>query len=113
MRWAVRPQATTSRVGEVRSPVVVGPVALDLAASRVLIGGRVVHLPVREALLLDLLMRRPGRVLTSDELRAAGDAVAVRRTFRRLARRLMVDPLTPRLVERVDGSGYRFTPIPE
>lgn len=108
MRWPRRNQASA---GAVRQPITVGGIALDPAARRVRVEGMVIHLPVREAVLLDLLMRCPGRVLGVDDLRAAGDAAAGRRTYRRLARRLMVDPLTPRLVERVGGSGYRFTPI--
>ena len=98
-------------------PLVVGPVVLDRAARRALVGGRVVHLPAGEAVILEVLMRNPGRVLSASELLAATGGqlehtAQLRRVLRRVSRRLAINPLLPRLIERVGPDGYRLTPIP-
>jgi two-component system copper resistance phosphate regulon response regulator CusR len=99
-----------------RVPLVAGPVALDVVGCRVLIEGRVVHLPAREAAILEVLMRHPGRVISVSELTGAigeqadrGEQVA--RWVHRLARRLVISPLQAPLVESVPNAGYRYTPI--
>jgi two-component system response regulator RegX3 len=94
--------------------LVVGPVALDRATHRALISGQVVHLPAREAAVLEHLMRQPGRVLpTTELLAAAGEPTdhtrQLARLLRRLSRRLRVHPLLPDLIEQVGAAGYRFT----
>jgi DNA-binding response OmpR family regulator len=99
------------------APLVAGPVVLDRDARRALVTGRVVHLPAGEAVILEVLMRSPGRVLPARELLAAtGDQLEhtaqLRRLVRRLSRRLAINPLLPRLIERIGPDGYRFTPIP-
>ncbi|HET9257190.1 MAG TPA: hypothetical protein VFO16_18600 [Pseudonocardiaceae bacterium] len=100
-------------------PLVVGPVALDVLGCRALVEGRVIHLPAREAAILEVLMRNPGRVMLVSELCAAigeradrGEHVA--RWARRLARRLVLSPLLAPLIESVGiesvgDEGYRYT----
>jgi len=89
-------------------------VALDVVGRRVLVDGFVVHLPVREAAILEVLMRDAGRVVSLSELRgaigarqAADDDVA--RWVRRLGRRLAVSPLLAPLIESVGTAGYRYS----
>ena len=99
-----------------RVSLVVGPVALDVVRHRVLVGGRVVHLPARETAILEVLMRNPGRVISVSELaRAIGEQAdrdrQVARWVGRLARRLALSPLQAPLVESVPNAGYRYTPI--
>ena len=107
-----------SRVDVAPHAVSVGPVLLDVRAQRVVINGWSVYLPAYEATLLMALMRNAGRVLSTTELAQAigtdprDHARGVRRIerlARRLGRRLLVHPSTPRLVERVGRAGYRFT----
>jgi DNA-binding response OmpR family regulator len=92
----------------------VGPAALDVIGRRVLVAGFVVHLPVREVTILEVLMREAGRVVSPSELRRAideqraGDDVIARRV-RCLARRLAVSPLLAPLIESVGTAGYRYT----
>lgn len=99
-----------------RPPLSVGPVALDVAGRRVMIQGSVVHLPGREAAILEVLMRHASQVVSHHELGAAigqrhhrDDHLA--RWVRRLSRRLMVTPLLPPLIETIDSAGYRYTSI--
>lgn len=103
-------------VAQQRTPLIVGPVTLDVVGRRVMIAGCVVHLPVREAAILEVLMRQAGRVVSPREL---GAAIGQRhnrndhltRWVRRLSRRLMVTPLLPPLIETIDSAGYRYTSI--
>ena len=79
-----------------------------------LVDGIVVHLPVGEAAILEVLMRDAGRVVSLSELhsaigmRQAGDD-EVARWVRRLSRRLVVSPLLAPLIESVGTAGYRYT----
>jgi DNA-binding response OmpR family regulator len=50
------------------APITVGPVTLDLAQHRVLVGGSELALTATEFELLAHLMRRPGRVFTREQL---------------------------------------------
>jgi DNA-binding response OmpR family regulator/class 3 adenylate cyclase/predicted ATPase len=82
--------------------------------------GREVSLTRAEFQLLAAFLRRPGRVLSRDQLR---DGVAGRGTesydrsidmlVARLRRKIEPDPKSPRFVVTVPGEGYRFTPRPQ
>jgi DNA-binding response OmpR family regulator/class 3 adenylate cyclase/predicted ATPase len=82
--------------------------------------GREVALTRAEFQLLVVFLRRPGRVLSRDQLR---DSVAGRSTesydrsidmlIARLRRKIESDPKSPRFVVTVPGEGYRFTPRPQ
>jgi DNA-binding response OmpR family regulator len=96
-----------------RPSLIVGPAALDVVGRRVLVGGFVVHLPVREATILEVLMRDAGRVVSLSELQTAigarqADDDEVVRWVRRLSRRLAVSPLLAPLIESVGTAGYRY-----
>ena len=97
-------------------PLVVGPVALDVVRRRVLIDGRVMHLPAPETAILEVLMRNPGRVISVNELTEAIGEQAdrgpqVAQWGRRLARRLTLSSLHAPVVESVPNAGYRYRPI--
>jgi DNA-binding response OmpR family regulator len=86
---------------------------LDVGRRRVPVAGAVVQLTAPEAALLEVLMRRHGRVIHVTELAAAcgrptGDSRSTGRLVRRLNRRLAVSPLLARLIEAVGPNGYRL-----
>jgi two-component system, OmpR family, response regulator len=117
MRWRRRwwSAPLRHRLAERQAPLIVGPAALDVVGRRVIIAGYVVHLPAREAAILEVLMRHAGRVVSLSELRAAiGDRQHreehVARWVRRLTRRLTVNPLLAPLIESVESAGYRYSP---
>lgn len=100
---------------QARGTADVGPAALDVVGRRVIIQGHIVHLPARDAAILEVLMHYAGRVVSPRELCAAigqrpnrDDHVA--RWVRRLTRRLMINPLLAPLIESVDSVGYRYIP---
>jgi DNA-binding response OmpR family regulator/class 3 adenylate cyclase/predicted ATPase/ABC-type cobalamin transport system ATPase subunit len=94
---------------------------VDLAGRTFLdVDGREVSLTRAEFQLLATFLRKPGRVLSRDQLR---DAVAGRGTesydrsidmlVARLRRKIEPDPKSPRFVVTVPGEGYRFTQRPQ
>ena len=94
-----------------------GSIQVDLGTRRVVAHGRDVELTSSEFALLVALMRRPGHVLSRQQLLAAlpGEgAAALDRTVdvhvRNLRRKLERDPARPELLQTVIGAGYRFAP---
>ena len=92
-----------------------GPLELDLAYRKVTLAGREIHLTPIEYKLLVCLARRPGRVLTHDQILAEiwGDtptalAHHVRVHMAQLRRKLEDDPAQPRFILTEVGVGYRF-----
>ena len=116
MTWTTRWWRAPAQRGlaQQRAPLIVGPAALDVVGRRVIIQGHIVQLPAREAVILEVLMRHAGQVVSPRELCAATgqrpnhDHVA--RWVRRLTRRLMINPLLAPLIESVENVGYRYTP---
>lgn len=105
-----------ARRGPVDRPAVlaVGDLRLDPAARRVWRGGREIVLSAKELVLLETFMRRPGRVLTRDQLLDHAWDTAYE------ARSNIVDVYVRQLREKIDrpfgrdtlqtvrGSGYRL-----
>ena len=93
-----------------------GPVVLDAAARRVTAAGAEVRLTPTEFRLLALLMRRPGRTFTREEIidRVLGDDFdgfdrTVDVHVSGLRRKLAAAPGgSAKLIQTVYGSGYRF-----
>ena len=86
-----------------------GDLTFDCAARRAVRGGREIELTGREADLLELLLREPGRVLTRERAIEeiwddAAEANVVDRYVTRLRRKLGEPPL----IETVTGGGYRL-----
>jgi DNA-binding response OmpR family regulator len=95
-----------------------GPFTLDLAAHRLLRQGQEVHLTSAEFDLLRVLVERPNRVLSRDELmdqlkgfeRDPFDrSIDIRVT--RLRRKIEDDSATPHFIRTVRGEGYLFNPL--
>jgi two-component system response regulator ResD len=90
---------------------------LDAAAREVRRGGEDVRLTAREFELLWFLASNPRQVFSRDQLMArvwgytsALDTGTVTVHMRRLRAKLEPDPMRPRYLETVWGSGYRFVP---
>ncbi|RPI22764.1 MAG: DNA-binding response regulator [Chloroflexota bacterium] len=93
-----------------------GEIQLDRSGRMLTIGGRMVDLTPSEFDLLATLMSAPGRVFSRLELldRLQGAAYeGYERTIdvhiRNLRTKIEPDPSSPRYIETVYGSGYRFT----
>ncbi len=97
-------------------PVVIGPVALDVAARRVRVDGEEVELTRKEFDLLAELVAHAGTVVTREDLMARvwdenwfGSTKTLDVHIGWLRRKLGDDPASPRLITTVRGVGFRFT----
>ncbi len=105
-----------SRRGAVeRSPVLtVGSLRLDPATRQVWRGEALIELSAKEFALLDVFMRRPGMVLTHEQLLGAGWDFAyehrsnVVEVYVRYLRQKIDRPFGVRSLETVRGAGYRL-----
>lgn len=105
----------SSRPGDAESPVLeLGALTLDPAAREVTVDGEPVSLTAREFDLLMALVKRPGVVLSREQLleSAVGiaeyvDARGVDVHVRHLREKLGDDAGDPRFIETVRGVGYR------
>ena len=93
----------------------VGPFLVDVEKHEIRYQGGVLHLPLKEFMLLDLLLRNSGRVLTREIILERiwdpnfyGDNKTVDVHIQRLRKRIEPDPATPRFIKTVRGVGYRF-----
>jgi two-component system KDP operon response regulator KdpE len=115
-----RLRATSRRVTAADEPVTatVGNVTIDLAAitaSRA--DGAAVHLTPTEWKILDVLLRRPGKLVASDTLLTAvrgssdhTDPSYLRIYLAQLRRKLEPEPSRPRHLITEPGMGYRYRP---
>jgi two-component system, OmpR family, response regulator RegX3 len=97
------------------SILTVGPVRLDLEGHTATLNGSEMSLAPKEFLLLELLLRNAGRVLTRAQLidRAWGrqhvaDTRILDMHIQRLRSKIEADPSAPRHLQTVRGVGYRF-----
>ena len=104
-----KPGRRTSRCCERRG------LELDLAAHRVAVDGREVHLTPTEYDLLRVLMQRRGRLMTHRSLLAEvwgpgyeDDTQVLRVHVANLRRKIEAEPGAPRYVVTDPGVGYRF-----
>ena len=107
-------RAPRSAPGEL---VRVGAFAVDLARHVFTVGGVPMHLPPKEFGLLELLLRRDGRVVGRREAlelvwgaAAGSDPTTVDVHVKRLRCKFEVDPGHPEHLLTVRGLGYRFVP---
>ncbi len=104
--------------GPVLRSYVNGPLQIDLATHRALLGGDPVRLSPKEWLLLQPLVRSAGQVVTHKRLLAAGwgtphtDAQYLRVYIGMLRQKLEEDPSAPKIVLTESGIGYRLS-MPE
>lgn len=92
-----------------------GPFVMDLARHVFLHGEVAVHLSPKEFGLLELLLRRDGRVVSREEALelvwgrgATGDATTVDVHVKRIRSKIEADPGRPERLLTVRGLGYRF-----
>ncbi|HVM00555.1 MAG TPA: response regulator transcription factor [Egibacteraceae bacterium] len=92
-----------------------GGVRLDPERYEVRVRGTPVDLPPKEFLLLELLIRNAGRVLTRDVIidrvwgsDYVGDTKTLDVHIKRLRGRIEENPREPRLIATVRGVGYKF-----
>lgn len=92
-----------------------GPARIDVGRHEVTVGEQTVPLTPKEFELLELLVRRKGRLLTRDLLIDevwGSDYVGDTRTLdvhvKRLRRKIEADPHRPRHIQTVRGLGYKF-----
>ena len=92
-----------------------GPISLDVAKHEVLVRGQAVGFPPKEFELLEVFLRRKGRLLTRDflieEVWGAGyfgDTKTLDVHVKRLRKKLEQDPHQPKHLVTVRGLGYKF-----
>jgi two-component system, OmpR family, response regulator RegX3 len=118
---SARVRAVLRRGGEwdlpdVGAPLEVRGVRVDPERHEVTVRGAAVELPPKEFVLLELLVRNAGRVLTRDLIidriwgaDYVGDTKTLDVHIKRLRGRIEVDPHEPELIVTVRGVGYKFT----
>jgi two-component system, OmpR family, KDP operon response regulator KdpE len=114
LRVALRHSAAAGAGGA--PPVFVnGDLSVDLAARRVTVAGRQVHLTPHEFKLLALLVKHAGKVLTHRQLlrdvwgpEYGDENHYVRVYMAQLRRKLEADPARPRWLQTEPGVGYRL-----
>jgi two-component system KDP operon response regulator KdpE len=117
-----RLRAVTRRVGTSTLPIVLGPISIDLADTRVTRtqpdgSTTPVHLTPTEWSLLEALLERPGRLVLTRELLTwmrgspeHTDPSYLRIYVAQLRRKIESDPSRPRHILTEPGMGYRLVP---
>jgi two-component system KDP operon response regulator KdpE len=115
-----RLRATSRRSSPADEPVTaqVGSVTIDLGLTTAVdAAGRPVHLTPTEWKILDVLLRHPGKLISSDTLLTAvrgssehTDPSYLRIYFAQLRRKLEPEPSRPRYLITEPGMGYRYRP---
>ncbi len=115
----IRAQARRARgrAGPPAAKVVVGNLAIDVSARRVVMGEEDLSLTTYEFDLLRIFAERAGRVLTREQLvdlvRGSADEAFDRSIdvhVSHLRKKLGDDPRNPRLIKTIRGVGYLFSP---
>jgi DNA-binding response OmpR family regulator len=115
----LRHQLKRARVGRVTRLSIGADMQLDLDRRELLRDGEWVHLRPKEASLLELFARAPGRALTREHILSrvwgpghAGDPRTVDVHVRWLRSKIEPDPRDPVRLLTVRGVGYRLEPAP-
>jgi DNA-binding response OmpR family regulator len=115
--WRIRSLVRRSQAPPLTRLPVAGGVELDLERRQLARDGRWVHLRPKEARLLELFAREPGRALSRDHILArvwgrgfTGDRRTVDVHVRWLRQKLEPDPRRPAHLLTVRGVGYRLEP---
>jgi two-component system, OmpR family, response regulator RegX3 len=92
-----------------------GPVAIDTERHEVRVRDQVVELPPKEFALLEVLIRKAGKLMTRDALISQvwgedyyGDTRTLDVHIKRLRAKIEEDPRNPTYLRTVRGLGYRF-----
>jgi two-component system KDP operon response regulator KdpE len=118
IRAAIRRSGFGSAQADAPGSIRCGTLGVDLAYRRVELSGQEVHLTPIEYKLLVCLARRPGRVLTHQQILdevwgATATALPhhVRVHMAQLRRKVEEDPARPRFILTEVGVGYRFAEL--
>ncbi len=116
-----RVRAVLRRIGVTPEPedhataVAAGPVAMDTERHEVRVKGDVIDMPPKEFAVLEVLLRRAGKLVTREALIAQvwgedyyGDTRTLDVHVKRIRAKIEDDPRSPRHVRTVRGLGYRF-----
>jgi len=113
VRAALR-RRTRAADASVTAPMLLGPLAIDLAGRTVARDGHEIPLTRTEFDLLVELAQRPGQVLSRDQLLDRvwgydylGDSRLVDVAIGRLRSKVELDAVHPQLIRTVRGSGYK------
>ncbi|MFZ3101111.1 MAG: response regulator transcription factor [Desulfitobacteriaceae bacterium] len=103
------------RNSEEDNEIVYGELRLNINSFRVYIRGEEAELTPKEFELLRMLVSRPGRVYSRDELlehiwgyEYTGDTRTVDVHVRHLRQKIEIDPSNPDYIETIRGLGYRY-----
>ena len=108
------------RLGSIRETaasdcIKVGDITLDISGKKLVVRGKDVHLTPTEYRMLSVLMGRPGRVFSAEELYERAwqeESYAVENTvmvhIRRLREKIEINPKKPEHLKVVWGIGYVF-----
>ena len=95
--------------------ITVGGLTLDLDSKEIIVDGKNVKLTATEYKIMELLMRNPGRVFSSEEIYSRvwnEDAYAVENTvmvhIRRIREKIEINPKMPKYLKVVWGIGYKI-----
>ncbi|WP_228645563.1 response regulator transcription factor [Microtetraspora sp. AC03309] len=96
-----------------RAVLVIGNVELDVTAYQVKVGGKIVHLPLREFELLHYLMRNADRTVTRDQIMRnvwhSADTMSTNTIAVHVKRlRARLGDVDDRMIQTVRGVGYRL-----
>ena len=97
--------------------IAAGPVAIDTERHEVRVRDQIVDLPPKEFALLEVLVRKVGKLMTRDALITQvwgedyyGDTRTLDVHIKRLRAKIENDPRNPTHLRTVRGLGYRFEP---
>jgi two-component system response regulator RegX3 len=116
VRAVLRRAGVTQEIDEDHpTQVAAGPVQMDTDRHEVRVRGGVIDLPPKEFALLEVLLRRAGKLMTRDALIAQvwgddyyGDTRTLDVHIKRLRSKIEDDPAEPKHLRTVRGLGYRF-----
>jgi two-component system response regulator RegX3 len=115
VRAVLRRGGVASEPEEQATSLAVGPVAIDVERHEVRVRGLVVDLPPKEFALLEVLVRKAGKLMTRDALISQvwgedyyGDTRTLDVHVKRLRTKIEEDPRNPSHLRTVRGLGYRF-----
>jgi DNA-binding response OmpR family regulator len=117
IRAVLRRSQPASAASEAERKVAAGDLVIDPEANTAVLAGRLVDLAPREFDLLYALIRRAGKLVTTDELLAQvwgaefeGQPQVVYVHIRWLRTKIEADPLHPRRLLTIRGRGYKYQP---
>jgi two-component system response regulator RegX3 len=115
VRAVLRRSGSIARSEEVATSMSAGPVQMDTERHEVRIRGEIVDIPPKEFALLEVLLRREGKLMTRDALISQvwgeeyyGDTRTLDVHIKRLRTKIEDDPRNPKHVRTVRGLGYKF-----